>query len=433
MKQSVREKSLSILIQVEAGTVFPAQALNEADSLFSDARDRGLLRSLVYGVEENRTYLDWILDQFSAKPMRSQKASLRGILRMGAYELVMTRIPAHAAVNEAVKLTRKKADYAKGYVNALLRSLSRSLPEIAEVKAGDELERLSIRYSHPLWILKYMRRQFSITELEEILKKNNAPSPVSLFVNSGRMTREEVIDELRDVLIHPRKSRLSQNCILCDGGPITATSLFQTGVISIQSQPSIRVAEIAAEGIRPDAKILDLCAAPGGKSMAMHILSGARIHANDVAEEKLRILKENAERLGNPSLEVSARDAAEFYPDWKERYDVVLVDAPCSGLGLLGRKPDIRWNRKESDLQELSSLQKKILSNAAFYVKKGGRLVYSTCTYGERENENVIDFFLSHSDASWKREEIDGKDSMHTSPLSEGADGFFMCRFIKMT
>lgn len=194
--------------------------------------------------------------------------------------------------------------------------------------------------------------------------------------------------------------------------------------MTIQSQAGVRVAEIAVEGIE-EGEILDLCAAPGGKAVAMKLLSPTcRVVANDVIEEKRQYLEENARRMKAP-LDIHIGDARIVRSEWKNRFDVVLVDAPCSGLGLLGRKPDIRWNRKREDIAALAILQKEILQTALQYVKPNGRLVYSTCTYGKKENEEVV----ATIPEGWVPEPVEGQSVLRYSPLVDWSDGFFIARF----
>lgn len=422
-KHSARGIALAALCRSEKEGESMERCLNRSDSLLSDPRDRAFSRQLVYGVLENRRLLDTLLDDASKFPMKKQKLRVRNLLRMGAYELFFLHTPSHAAINETVTLAHAAAKAQKNFINAVLRALWRKEEAIQLLLSDTSSLPPAVRYSLPDWMADYLATCFAPASWESVLRLQNQPAPISLFV-APSCDRDAVEEELAAILPHVRKGTLSEHCLLCDGGAITETDAFQSGRISIQSQPGVRVAEIAVEGMEKP-RILDLCAAPGGKSVAMKLLApGSSVVSNDAVPEKMRYLRENAARM-QAHLELVTGDARQERQEWRGAFDVVLVDAPCSGLGLLGRKPDIRWNRQPADLPALQTLQKEILHTAAQYVKPGGRLVYSTCTYGAMENEDVI---ASLSDA-WSAEAIGDKDVCRYSPLDEQADGFFMARF----
>ena len=422
-----RAGALAVLVQGERTGEAVERALNRHAQAMTDARDRASMRRLVYGVLENRRYLDAVLDTFSARPMAKQKGTVRNILRLALYELYFLETPPHAAVDQAVSLVPKKEQALKRYVNAVLRSLLRGGDKAKELPLADRLKRLAVRYSVPDWMAKYLALSFSESEWERLLAKQNEPAPISLFVSPDQ-SREALYTSLAPFLSGLRFGTISSHCLLCNSGMVTDTEAFREGKITIQSQAGVRAAEMTVEGIQ-EGEILDLCAAPGGKSVAMKLLApSCRIVANDVVEEKRRYMEENAARMHAP-LEIHISDARVFQAEWENRFDAVLVDAPCSGLGLLGRKPDIRWNRREEDIETLARLQKEILQTALRYVKPGGRLVYSTCTYGRKENEEVI----STLPTNWKPEPMEGKSVLRYSPLVEHSDGFFIARFRRPT
>lgn len=304
--------------------------------------------------------------------------------------------------------------------------------EILTVNTGDPLEDLSILSSHPRWVIDLLLASYRLDEVKEILKRNNQPAPLVLFV-CPPFSREEAKKTLeKEGISGITLSRLESHSLLTQGGPITESRLFQEGKITIASQPSALAGGFAVEGLGKDARILDLCAAPGSKTAVMSLLSGAKIFANDKSEEKMIRLKENIQRLHLHTIDLFHLDGTIQKPEWIESFDLVLLDAPCSGLGLMGRKPDIRYHRKPADLLDLQVLQKQLLKNAQSYVRPGGRLVYSTCTYGKRENEEVIQTLPP----SFQKEPLQeglfkGKNQIHFSPLLEGSDGFFVSRFRK--
>lgn len=418
-----REGALAVLVQCERSGEAVERAINHRVRDREELRDQATIRRLVYGVLENRRYLDAVLDTFSARPMAKQKSRARNTLRLALYELLFLETPPHAAVDQAVSLVPRKEQATKRYVNAVLRSVLRAGEEATKIPITDRDKWLAVRYSLPDWMADYLATYFSKSEWEKLLVKQNEPSPISLFV-SPQYSREALFESLSSSLSALRHGQISSHCLLCDGGRITESPAFQEGKMTIQSQAGVRAAEIAVEGIE-EGEILDLCAAPGGKSVAMKLLSPAcRVVANDVVEEKRQYLEENARRMKAP-LDIQIGDARIVRPEWENRFDVVLVDAPCSGLGLLGRKPDIRWNRQREDIDALATLQKEILQTALQYVKPNGRLVYSTCTYGKKENEEVV----ATIPEGWVSEPVQGQSALRYSPLVDWSDGFFIARF----
>lgn len=430
-----RDIAIRVLLAIEKGEAFSSQMINKAigESKQSiDDRDQRFLRELVYGVLENKLYLSYLINQVANRKIEKLKRPVRQILLLASYELFFLSTADHAAVNEYVNLCKKYDFHAKGFVNAVIRNLLRQKDEITKLDNLSPREQISVRYSHPHWMLALMSSYFDENTAYEIAKKNNLPPPLSLFVNPSKISREDAVVSLRDQgIINPRLSDINNHAILCDGGPVTKSDLFKNGLITIQSQPSIKTAEVAIEGVNEGAKILDLCAAPGSKTIAMATLSPtSSLVANDLSPYKTDRIKENISRFGLSNIETSVQDAGAFNQEWVDAFDVVLVDAPCSGLGLLRKKPDIRWNRREEDLPSLACLQEKIVDNAMSYVKAGGRLVYSTCTYGELENENIAERINQRTD--FQQEEIDGEEAIHFHPLLEDSDGFFISRFKKI-
>lgn len=418
-----RETALAVLVQCERSGEAVERAINHRARDMKELRDHATMRRLVYGVLENRRYLDTVLDTFSARPMAKQKSRARNTLRLALYELLFLGTPPHAAVDQAVSLLPRKEQATKRYVNAVLRSVLRAGEEATQIPITDRHKWLAVRYSLPDWMADYLATYFSEGEWEKLLAKQNEPAPISLFV-APQYSREALFETLSSSLSALRLGQISSHCLLCDSGRITESSAFQEGKMTIQSQAGVRVAEIAVEGIE-EGEILDLCAAPGGKAVAMKLLSPTcRVVANDVIEEKRQYLEENARRMKAP-LDIHIGDARIVRSEWKNRFDVVLVDAPCSGLGLLGRKPDIRWNRKREDIAALAILQKEILQTALQYVKPNGRLVYSTCTYGKKENEEVV----ATIPEGWVPEPVEGQSVLRYSPLVDWSDGFFIARF----
>ena len=394
--------------------------------------DRGLCTALCYGVLQNRTLLDHCIQAYSSLPLRKVEPKVLDILRLSAFQLLLLdRIPASAAVNEGVRLCRRLG-YARaaGYVNAVLRKLS-AAGEIPEI-AGTELQRLSIRWSHPEWLTAELLERLGPEETEQLLALDNAVCPTAMQVNTLKTTAAALLDSLRADGVEARPHPLLPDCLLCDTpGDLTRTAAYREGGFYVQDAAA-RFAVLAAAP-RAGERVLDVCAAPGGKSFAaaMSAEGKAEITACDIHENKLGRIRESARRLGLAHISTFAQDARENRPEWNGAFDLVIADVPCSGLGVIRKKPDIRWKAREG-LDALPAIQSAILENASRCVRPGGRLLYSTCTVRAAENEAVAGAFLAgHPGFSplpfrspWDGLREDG--TLQLWPQRQGTDGFFI-------
>ncbi len=402
-----------------------------------DARDRGLAAALCYGVMQNRTYLDWRIAAVSSLPLRKIEPKVLDVLRVSAYQLYfMHRIPASAAVNEGVKLTRAMGfARAAGFVNAVLRRLaSATEPEMPENTA----ERLSIQYSHPRPLVEALIAQLGVAETEALLRCDNAPAPAALQCNTLRTDCEALRARLADEGLQTEKHPFLPDCLVADTvGDLAALPAFREGLFYVQDTAA-RLAVMAAAPQRGQ-KILDACAAPGGKSFAAAIAAGeADIIACDLHENKLKRIRESAARLGlNSMITTLACDARENRLDWNGAFDLVIADVPCSGLGVIRKKPDIRW-KDPTDFAALPEIQASILKNTAHYVRVGGTLLYSTCTIRQEENEDTVRAFLAETpgyaaEAFALPGGLDAPEGMlQLWPQRHGTDGFFMAKLRRM-
>ncbi len=402
-----------------------------------DTRDRGLAAALCYGVMQNRTYLDWRIAAVSSLPLRKIEPKVLDVLRISAYQLIfMDRIPASAAVNEGVKLTRAVGfARAAGFVNAVLRRLaSAQEPPFP----ADAAERLSIQYSHPRPLVDALLRRLGEAETEALLRCDNAPAPAALQVNTlrtdCRSLRARLAAEGLETEFHP----FLPDCLRADTvGDLAALPAFREGLFYVQDAAA-RLAVIAAEPQRGQ-KILDACAAPGGKSFAAAVAAGeADITACDLHENKLKRIRESAARLGvDNMIQTLACDARENRPDWNGAFDLVIADVPCSGLGVIRKKPDIRW-KDPADFAALPEIQAAILKNTARYVRVGGTLLYSTCTVRQEENEDTVRAFLAEMpDYTAEPFSLPGgltapEGLLQLWPQRHGTDGFFMAKLRRM-
>lgn len=361
-----------------------------------DRRDGALCARLCYGVLQNKLLLDWRLGRVCS--MRLEKLEVRVLcdLRVAAYQLLfLDKIPPSAAVNEAVELAKKHSrnPRAAGLVNGVLRALLRE--EAPEVRGKDELETLSIRYSHPRWLVEEFISRLGLEGAQALLEADNEQPPTTAQVNRLSATPEQLESELRSAGAEVRPHPWLEGCLLLTGtGDLEGLDAFRRGEFYVQDAAS-RLAVLAA-GLRPGQRVLDCCAAPGGKSFAAAILMENRgeLISCDVHPHKVKLLEAGRDRLGLTMIKPTLQNAAQTREDWADGFDAVLADVPCSGLGIIRKKPDIRYKDPEP-LKGLPRVQRSILDNCARYVRPGGVLLYSTCTLLRRENDEVVDGFLA--------------------------------------
>ena len=400
--------------------------------------DRALLIRLVYGVVAEQIALDYILSNCLKRDLSSLPLPIRTILRMGVYQIVyLDRIPARAAVDESVKLAHRFGHRGTaGLVNAVLRKVG-ATPSITWPAEGEDgLRYLSVRYSHPEYMVQRWLRNIGREETEALLRANNEVPQLCIRVNSLKTTVTEVTVELKRQGIDVTAGSFAPDCLYVSVPPAFSGKLFREGHYIVQGEASALVSHL----LNPQAgeTIIDLCAAPGGKTTHIAQLMGdmGTVHALDINLTRLSLVEENASRLGLTSIKthnVSAEAASTVC----QMADRVLLDAPCSGLGVIRHKPDIRHNRSEEDIISLSKMQQNLISGAARLVKRGGRLVYSVCTMEPEETTVVVDGFLSENPdflvvddlpALSKRPRSDGS-GYHFWPHRDGIDGFYVAVF----
>ena len=410
---------------------FLKRTLKEAEL---DGREAALATRLTFGVTQNRMLLDWYVDRFAKGKL---DLNVRTALRLGAYQMLfLTRVPVSAAVNESVKLTRKfsKNPGAAGLVNAVLRNLERSLGEIAPP------EDLSIRYSHPRWLVDAFLQRLGEEGTRELLERHNGEVPTMAQVNTCRASAQQVLEELKSAGVEAEPHPWLENCLTLRGtGSLEQLEAFQKGEFYIQDAAA-RLAVQAADP-RPGMKVLDVCAAPGGKSFAAAIAMGDRgeIVSCDIHPHKQTLIEHGARRLGLTSVRAVTQNGKERVRAWEGAFDLVITDVPCSGLGIIRKKPDIRY-KDPKPLEGLPAVQQAVLDNAAAYVKPGGVLLYSTCTLLERENEAVVNRFIEKQrDFTLEELELPGpvgrvEEGMVTLwPHLHGTDGFFIAKLRRGT
>lgn len=430
---SARTTALSALIACRKQNAWSDGVLKEyivRDRL--DRRDAALASRLCYGVMQNRMLLDFYISSFLKGKLSVLQPVVLDILRLGAYQLtMMDKIPASAAVNESVEMCKKYANrQAAGLVNGVLRSMGRAetLPEPKD---------LATKYSHSKALVSLLRDNVGEELLEDLLKSHNEAPKTALQINPLLGEYDAVWQELEQYGTEPEKHPWLTGCILVSGtGNLESLPCFREGRVCVQD-PAARLAVMAAAP-QPGQRVLDTCAAPGGKSFAaaMQMENRGEIISCDIHEHKMKIIENGAARLGVGIISAQVQDGRAFRPEWDGTFDTVICDVPCSGLGVIRKKPDIRYKDLKA-LEGLPAIQQDILENASRYVKPGGTLLYSTCTILKRENEDVPTAFLQkHSDFYTDdfsfTDEITSKDGMLTLlPPVHGTDGFFICKLRK--
>lgn len=405
--------------------------------------DRRLTRTLVYGVIENTLWLEWVIDQLSSVRLKKIDKRVLVLLKTGVYQLAfLERIPASAAVNETVNLVKKINPKSVGFVNAIMRQFIRQKSEL--VLPDEVLQpnlHLSIKYSHPEWLVALWIEQFGRDKTLEILKANNTVPKVCLRVNLCETTVDEAVRSLESEGYSLQTSEVLPYGLMIDQFGETGlqtTEAFRKGWIIVQDLSSMLVGEVMSP--KAGECVLDVCSAPGGKTthLAEKMNRQGIVVARDVSEEKLNRIRENAERLKHNNIQIVIGDGSVFDSADHEKYDKILVDAPCSGLGIIRRKPEIRLNKTAQEMAALLPIQRDILNQAAKALKPGGMLVYSTCTIDPRENQEQVKQFLEthpEFEANDLRKEFstlaNEKGFIQLYQSVGGLDGFFIAQLLK--
>lgn len=430
-----RAAAIQVLARVSATDAFLNVVLDAHLSELrpEDARDAGLVTELCYGATRRQLTLDHVLAQHSDRKLSSLEDRVLAALRIGAYQIFYTRVPRHAAVGETVEgLKALRLQRAAGFANAVLRKVA-ALSEVPLPPESDRVRHLSVKESHPEWLVERWIRQFGPERAERMLAADNVPPPVVVRANRSRTSREQLLEELRGAGLDARSTELAPAGLLL-GAPGRVEELlgYQEGLWQVQDEAAQLVVEYA--GIPDGARVLDACAAPGGKACAL--AERVRVVACDVHQNKLRKIESEAKRLGvEGRLEVHAHDAQQPFPEAWGEFDAVVLDAPCTGLGTLRRHPELRYRRKPEDVGRLAALQSHLLESCQAAVKPGGLLVYAVCSVDPQEGGDQVELFLrSHPEFTAEPPPALppgaplSQGYLRTLPGPEGLDGFFGAR-----
>lgn len=412
---NARETAMKAIYDVEFNGAYSNMVLKKA-LIGAEKQDKGFITTLVYGTISRKLTLDYVIERYSKLKLKKISKYILIILRMGLYQLMfMDKIPESAAVNESVKLAKHYGHGASaGFVNGILRSYIRNGIKISN-------DNLSVKYSYPEWLCNQWINDFGFEFTEKLMAAMNTEPKITIRYNALKTTQEELKTLFEENGIHSEKNGIS---LACEGFDVSHDKLYLDGFYSVQDT----AASNAAIELSPRAgdTVIDMCAAPGGKTthLAEIMENEGKILAFDIHEHKIKLIEANAKRLGIGIIDAQIADGTVFDERLRNTADKILCDVPCSGLGIIRRKPDIKWNK--GDTNELRDIQKKILENSAEYLKHGGEIVYSTCTIDRRENEEITSAFLkNHADF----EKISEKTYY---PNTDGTDGFYICKMRRL-
>ncbi len=442
----MRALALDTLMDLEKNRKLSHVAIRETlmRHQFLARQDRAFYTRLVEGVTERRIYLDYVINQFSKRPVEKCKPLIRNLLRMGAYQILFMDVPDAAACSEAVKLAKKRHFTGlAGFVNGVLRAVARGKDKISlPDKDKDYLSYLSVAGSAPSWLVDLLLKEYGKEDTERMLLSFLEERPLTIRICTSRISPEKLRALLEQEGLTVREGDYVKGAFVLEGlNSLNRIAAFRQGYFTVQDESSQLAVEIA--GVKEGDLVLDICAAPGGKAFMAADLAGetGRVIARDLTEYKTDLIEENNERLGFASLEVQQWDARKKDESMLAWADLVLADLPCSGLGIMGRKNDIKYNLEPDRLSDLVRLQREILAQAWQYVRPGGSLVYSTCTLLKEENEENVDWILKNTPlmATSIEDRLPAKLKGRTGekgyiqlvPGRDSCDGFFMALFTR--
>lgn len=443
---NIREIALDALLEIVEKNALSHVVISDVLRKYQylDKQDRAFFSRLTEGTLERLLTLDYVLEQFSSVPVKKMKPVIRNILRIGAYQLLyMDSVPDSAACNEMVRLAEKRGFHSlKGFVNGVLRAVARN----KENTLNQEKMSLSVKYSTPEWLVKQWVESYGEQTAERMLQASFKERKLTVRCNLNRASKEEIIAMLEKEHVMVEECAYPDYALmLSEFDYLENLTAFSEGYISVQDISSMMVAEVAAP--KKGFQVLDVCAAPGGKSLhiAEKLAGTGSVEARDITQYKVGLIEENIERTGLGNLHTKVWDATVEDAAWTGRADIVLADLPCSGLGVIGRKNDLKYKTTKEDCEELAKLQRKILHTVSGYVRPGGVLLYSTCTVNPAENEEnaawLIENYPFEAESIWEylpeklrtvmSEEAEQEAKKGFMTFLQGVyptDGFFLAR-----
>ena len=426
-----------VLLEGAYSNIELGKQLNKSDL---NDKDKGLVTEVVYGTIKQKKVIDSIISDF-VNNINDVDDSVINILRSAIYQLkYLTRVPEFAVLNESVNVAKEINETQANFINAVLRNYTRNKTKNFDKSLGTK-GKLAYKYSFDDWMVGLFLKQYGIDKVETILKGLNEVPEVTVRVNDLKGDYDEVFDSLVEAGYEVEEGYVCPEAIkIKRGRNIEDNPLFKEGKITVQDESAMLVAPMLE--LDEDMKVLDLCSAPGGKAThASEIMNNTgEVVASDVYEHKLELIKENCERLGITNIKTEILDATKLDDRFVDYADGIILDVPCSGLGIIRKKPEIKWNKKREDLNNLVPTQREIMENSWKYLKEGGIMIYSTCTLNKEENENNVDWFLSkYSDARVEPVFVGNLNNMiynenKTLTILPNAqmDGFFIAKIVKL-
>ncbi len=438
---NLRNIVLSMLIEVEEGEKSHLVLKHYLDHYsYLDKQQRAFITVLFRGSIERKNEMEYIVSQFSKTPITKMKKVIKWILIMSVYQLkYMDSVPASAVCNEAVKLTNKrKMPGLKGFVNGVLRNITRNIENIHY--PDEPLEYISVKYSIPKWIVEMWEEQYGKERTVKMLASLYSPRPVTVRCNTSKADIADIIHNLEYHGVEVKRSDLYENALYMKGfDSLEKLEAFQAGLITVQDESSMMVG--LASGVKNNNYVIDVCAAPGGKSLHISDLMNGTgcVEARDLTEYKVRLIQENIKRIDIKNIKTKVMDAVVLDEDSIEKADIVIADLPCSGLGVIGNKSEIKYNVTKEQIDQLVLLQRDILRVVSRYVKPGGTLVFSTCTVNKFENddnvrwiEENLPFRLKDFGDKVPKQLKHKKGCLQIFTGDYGMDGFFISTFEKI-
>ncbi len=434
----VREIALKTLYKIDKEEAYSNIALDEnikENKNKLDDRDIGFISEIVYGVTSWKLTIDEIIKKYSKLKLKKISPWILNILRMGIYQIVfLDKVPKSAAVNESVNLAKRYGHKgSSNFVNAILRKVEKKDYE-AFFEIENPIERISKTTSMPVWMIEELLKENDIEKVEEICKASNIKPKVTIRINRLKTNKPELENCLKERDITFKEGDLEDFLILENTKNIEQLDLFKQGYFTVQDEGAGLIAKVVDP--KPNELVLDACSSPGGKTtyMAELMEDKGEIIAWDLHPHRVQLVEENAKRLNIHIIKTECQDAMVYKEEYKEKFDKILLDVPCLGIGVLKRKPDIKWKRKPEDIEEITQIQQKILDTCSKYLKAKGQMVYSTCSIFREENDKVIEKFLEKNQnfeyTKIKMSKIENMDKIQLYQ-NEETDGFFICKLQK--
>lgn len=422
-----RESALKILYKIEEENGYSNLVLDEyieAKREKLSVKDVNFISEMVYGVVTWKLTIDTILAKHSKIKINKISKWVKMILRIGIYQIVfLDKVPKRAAVNESVNLCKKYGYKSVNFVNAILRKVEKSdYEELSKIE--NEVERISTMYSMPIWMVEKLLQEYGSQKAEEICIHSNQKPKMTIRVNTLKTTIQELKKKMEQREIQYEEADLENFLFIKQIKGISNLDLFKEGFFTIQDEGAGNIGYFVNP--KENEMVLDACSAPGGKTthLAELMKNKGKIEAWDLHVNRIKLVEQNAKRLGISIITTKQKDALQYEEKYKEKFDKILLDVPCMGLGVIKRKPDIKWKKTKEDIADLVRVQKEILQICSQYLKPGGKIVYSTCSILKEENEKVIEEFIHGKD-------FDIIEQKNILP-EQNTDGFFMCKLRKM-